>query len=466
MVDLVVENGKVVLPDATIEADIAIDDGKIVALGTGTALPKGDRVIDAKGNFVLPGCIDPHTHINMPFMGATTKDDFFLATKATSWGGTTTIIDFAIQQKRTLPMKAVEDRRAQADNKVVIDYSLHPAITDLTPEAVSQLKDLIDYGVPSFKLFMVYRKEGFMVDDGTLLKVFEEAKAHGGLVGLHAENVTMIEYLVEEALRKGNRAAVYHALTRPPITEAEAVNRAIFLANYLDTAYYNFHLSIKEGVNLIREARLKGQPMYAETCTHYLVNTIEDLKRPDGINFICTPPIRTKEDQEALWRGLADGTMSLVSSDHCAFTTDMKKLGKDSFDKVPNGMPGHEFRLPILFSEGVAKGRISINRLSEITSINAAKIFGLYPKKGAIGIGSDADLVILDPRQEKTIRTEDSLYGMDWYPCEGMKIKGWPVVTISKGKVVWKNGQFQGKAGDGEFLKRKIPPELSKHVVA
>ncbi len=214
MVDLVVKNGKVVFQDTTVEADIAADDGKIVALGSSATMPKADKVVDAKGNFILPGCIDPHTHINMPFMGATTKDDFFMATKATSWGGTTTIIDFAIQQKRTLPMKAVEDRRAQADGKVVIDYSLHPAITDLTPEALGQLKDLINYGVPSFKLFMVYRKEGFMVDDGTLLKVFEEAKNHGGLVGLHAENVTMIEYFVDEALRKGNRSAVYHALTR------------------------------------------------------------------------------------------------------------------------------------------------------------------------------------------------------------------------------------------------------------
>lgn len=466
MTDLIIKNGKVVFPNDTLDTAIAIDDGKIVAIGSLKTMPKGDKVIDAKRKLVLPGCIDPHVHINMPFMGATTRDDFFVATKATSWGGTTTVIDFAIQQKGSSPMKAVQDRRAQADGKVVIDYSLHPTITDLTPEYVEQLKELIDYGLPSFKLFLVYRKEGYMVDDGTLLKVFEEAKAHGGLVGLHAENVAMIEYLRDEALRNGNTDAIFHALTRPPITEAEAVNRAIFIANYLRAPYYNFHLSIKEGVDMFREARRRGQAMYAETCTHYLVNTMEDLKRPNGINFICTPPLRTKEDQEALWRGLADGAISLVSSDHCGFTTEMKKLGEESFDKVPNGLPGLEFRLPIMFSEGVEKGRISINRLSEITSTNAAKIFGLYPKKGIIGIGSDADLVILDPKKEKTITTEDSMYDMDWYPCEGMKVKGYPVITISKGKIIWEEGQFYGATGDGDFLRRNLDPRLSEGPLA
>jgi dihydropyrimidinase len=193
---------------------------------------------------------------------------------------------------------------------------------------------------------------------------------------------------------------------------------------------------------------------------------MDDLRGPNGMNFICTPPLRTKEDQEALWAGLADGTLSAVSSDHEAFTTDLKKIGKDSFDKVPNGLPGHEFRLPVLFSEGVGKGRISVNRLSEITSTNISKIVGLYPKKGAIAVGSDADLVILDPKLEKTITPEESLYEMDWYPFEGMRVKGWPVVTISKGKIIWENGKFQGKQGEGEFLKRKLPPELSKRVIA
>jgi len=303
-----------------------------------------------------------------------------------------------------------------------------------------------------------------MVDDAVLFKVFQEAGGHGGLLVLHAENAAMIEFLVEEALREGHREAIHHALTRPPITEAEAVHRALFMANYVGAPYYNLHLSIRQGADMFREARRRGQPVYAETCTHYLINTMGDLEGPNGINFICTPPLRTKEDQEALWAGLADGTLSAVSSDHEAFTTEMKKIGKGSFDKVPNGLPGHEFRLPVLFSEGVGKGRISVNRLSEITSTNIAKIFGLYPKKGAIVLGSDADLVILDPKLEKRITPEESLYEMDWYPFEGMRVKGWPVVTISKGKIIWENGQFQGKQGEGEFLRRKLPPELSKRV--
>jgi dihydropyrimidinase len=466
MVDLVINNGKIVFPHDTLKAAIAINDGKIVAIGASSMMPKSDRTINANGNFVLPGGIDPHVHIHTPFMGATTNDDFFLATKAVSAGGTTTIIDFATQEKGKSPMEAVQARQLLADGNVVIDYSLHPTITDLHDESSGELEKLVNYGTPSFKLFLVYRAEGLMVDDGTLLKVFEAAKAYGGLVGLHAENIAMIDQLRSEALRQGHKEAVYHALTRPPITEAEAVNRAIFLANYFKAPYYNFHLSIKEGVDMFREARRRGLPMYAETCTHYLVQSTADLQRSNGINFICTPPLRTEEHQEALWQGLADTSLSLVSSDHCAFTTTMKKLGEESFDKVPNGMPGLEFRIPIIFSEGVGKGRITINRFSEIISTNAAKIFGLYPKKGIIAIGSDADLVILDPHLEKTITTDDSLYDMDWYPYEGRKVKGYPTLTISKGRIIWEDGEFQGKQGDGVFLKRTLAPELFNRPIA
>ncbi|MHA2347802.1 MAG: dihydropyrimidinase, partial [Candidatus Hodarchaeales archaeon] len=386
LIDLVIKNGKVVFPNITIETGVAINDGRITAVGSNASNTKSERVIDAQGKFILPGGIDPHVHIQIPFMKTTTNDDFFLTTKAACSGGTTTIIDFAMQEKGSTLMEAVQKRREQADNKVVIDYSLHPTITDLNPENLGQIKNLINYGLPSFKLFMVYREKGLMVDDGTLLKVFNEAKSHGGLVGLHTENVEMIEYLVTESLREGHNEAIYHALTRPPITEAEAINRALFIADYLNVPYYNFHLSLKNGVELFREARRKRKPVDAETCPHFLVNTVEDLKGENGMNFICTPPLRSKEDQEALWKGLADGVISLVSSDHCAYTTEMKKQGGNSFDKVPHGMPGLEFRLPILFSEGVRKRGISINRLSEIASTNAAKIFGLYPKKGIISV--------------------------------------------------------------------------------
>jgi len=276
----------------------------------------------------------------------------------------------------------------------------------------------------------------------------------------------MIEYLVDKAIREGNRSAIYHAYTRPPVAEAEAVNRALFLSKEFEAPLYIFHLSIEEGVEMIRDARTRGQPVYAETCTHYLVLTEEFLKRPDGINYICSPPLREKDDVIALWKGIEEGVISTVGTDHGGYSTEHKRLGEESFDKVPNGLPGIEFRLPVLFTEGVLKDRISINKLVAVTSTNVAKIFGLYPKKGTISVGSDADIVIMDPNLEKTISAEESYYGIDWYPLEGMKAKGNAIVTISKGKVIFEEGEFKGNAGCGEFLKRKIPNEVLSKPVA
>ncbi|MFQ5821008.1 MAG: dihydropyrimidinase [Candidatus Heimdallarchaeota archaeon] len=461
MIDLLIKNGKVVFPDSTINTSIAVDNGTIMGVGSPATMPEAERVIDANEKFVFPGLIDPHVHFCTPFMGVVSVDTWETGTMAAASGGVTTVIDFAIQKKGSLPMDAIKDRREEADGNVVIDYSVHSCITDPTPETIGQLKEVIEYGIPSFKVFMVYRKEGWIVDDGALLAIFEEVKPYKGLVGLHAENVAILEYLVDKALREGNTSPIYHALTRPPISESEAINRAMYLANSIEAPFYCFHMSLKEGVEMFRQARSEGHPVYAETCTHYLTITKDMLKRPeDGRNFICSPPLRDQEDIEALWKALADGIVSTVATDQAAFTAEHKKLGQDSFHKVPNGLPGIEFRLPLLFSEGVSKGRISVNTLAAVTSTNVAKIFGVYPKKGAINIGSDADLVILDPKLEKTISVADSIYGIDWYPYEGMKVKGNPVITISKGKVVYEDNEFTGKAGDGEFLKRNISSEM------
>ncbi len=460
--DLLIKNGKVVWPDATLEADIAVDDGKILGIGHGEFLPKADRVIDAKEKFVVPGGIDPHVHIHAPLMGATTLDDFDTGTMAAAVGGTTTVIDFAFQQKGSLPMDAINARRKHADNKVVIDYALHSNLIEASDEAIGQIPKIIEYGIPSFKFFMVYRKDGLMIDDGNLMPVIEAIKKNQGLAGAHTENVAMIEYLVDNALKKGNRSPIYHALTRPPITEAEAINRALYITKHLGAAFYDFHLSVKEGVELIRQARKEGRPIYCETTTHYLTLTEDMLKGPNGLNFICSPPLRSREHIEALWQGLADGTISVVASDQAAFSLEHKKLGKDSFEKVPNGLPGVEFRLQLLFSEGVQKGRISINRMVAVCSTNVAKIFGLYPKKGAIEIGSDADLVILDPKADRKITIDNCPYKTDWSPFDGMKLKGGPVMTISKGKVVAEDGEFVGKTGEGSFVKRKISEEILK----
>jgi len=458
--DLLVKNGKVVWPHATLEADIAVDDGKIAGIGHGDVLPKADRVIDAKGKFVVPGGIDPHVHIHAPLGTAWTLDDFDTGTIAAAIGGTTTVIDFAFQQKGGLPMDAIYARRKEADNKVVIDYSLHSNLIEGSDQAIEQIPKIIEYGIPSFKFFMVYRKEGLMIDDGNLIPIIEQIKKNGGLAGAHTENVSMIEYFVDKALKKGNTSPIYHALTRPPISEAEAVNRFIYIANYLNAAFYDFHLSVREGVELIRQARKEGHPIYCETTPHYLTLTDEMLKRPDGVNFICSPPLRSKEHIEALWQGLADGTISVVASDQAAFGLVHKQPGKDTFAKAANGFPGSESRVPIMFSEGVQKGRISINRMVAVTSTNAAKIFGLYPKKGTIEIGSDADLAILDPKTDMKLSIENSPYKMDWSPYEGMQLHGSPVMTISKGKVIVENEEFTGKAGEGSFVKRKISEEI------
>jgi len=452
MMNLIIKNGKIVLPDCTIEAAIAIDEGKIAAIGSNAMMPRGERTIDAEGKFVLPGGVDPHDH--------TRREGWLKGTKTTSWGGTTTIIGFVRGG-----LKEVREHRVKADSEVAVDYSVHATLNNIAPdtqEIIGEIKRLIEYGVPSFKLFMVYANPA---DDNTVLKVLEACRAYGGLLCLHAENNAMIEYNRAEALRRGHREAIYHARTRPPITEAEAVNMATYLSGYLNAPYMNMHLSIREGVDLLREARRKGAPVYGETCTHYLCRTEEDLTGPRGIYYICTPPLRTREHIESLWDGIEDGTLSVVSSDHVGLTTGMKE-GKEDFTQVPNGLPGHEFRLPILFSEGVAKGRISVNRLSEVFSTNPAKIYGLYPKKGLINIGSDADLVILDPKMEKTITTELSPDANDWSPYEGMEVKGWPTMTISKGKVIWEDGEFQGEQGDGEFLKRRLPRSLFEGPMA
>ncbi|MEM3018577.1 MAG: dihydropyrimidinase [Candidatus Bathyarchaeia archaeon] len=461
-----VKNGRVVWPDVTLEADLAIDDGKIVGIGRAEGFPKADRVIDAAGKFVMPGGIDPHVHMQVPFMGATTLDKFDTGTMAAAIGGTTTVIDFAFQQKGRLPMDAIDARRKEADGKVAIDYSLHSNLIQASDEAIAQIPKIIEYGIPSFKFFMVYRKEELMIDDGNLIPIIETIKRNRGLAGCHTENVAMIEYLQAEAIRKGNRSPIYHALTRPPLSEAEAINRALYISKYLDAAFYDYHLSVKEGVEMIREARSEGRPIYCETTTHYLTLTDEMLKRPDGLNFICSPPLRSREHVEALWQGLADGTVSTVASDQAAFTLEHKKMGKDSFDKVPNGLPGMEFRVPILFSEGVQKGRISINRMAAVASTNVAKIFGLYPKKGAIQVGSDADLVIIDPEAEKKITIDGCPHKIDWSPFEGMKLQGGPVMTISKGRVVAENGKFVGKVGAGEFVKAKISEEILRRPAA
>ncbi len=467
MIDYVVEGGKLVYDTLTLDADIAVDDGKILAIGSSSTFPKTEHKINASGKYVVPGGVDPHVHIHVPFMGTRSVDEWDTGTMALAVGGTTSIIDFAgLGWKNSSLLDAVKDRRAEARGKAVIDYSLHAIPTQYTTKALEEVSAIVKYGVPTFKIFMVYRNEKLAIEDGELVAIWRELARNKGMMLLHTENAAMAEYNVREALRKGKKETVYHYHTKPNLVEAEAIQRAIFIADYLNAALYDVHMSIKEGVSLFREARKNGKPFYCETITHYLTLTKGKMEGPNGYNFVCSPPLRTEEDQDALWRGLADGVISTVGSDQAAYSTEAKKAASESFDKIPNGFPGMEFRLPVLFSEGVLKGRITMNKFVAVTSTNAARIFGLYPRKGTLAAGSDADIVIIDPRVQRTITTEDSLYHMDWYPYDGMKVKGWPVVTLSNGRLIAEKGKFVGSRGGGRFIPRKLSEEAITRAIA
>ncbi len=468
MLDLIIKNGTVVSPEMSTQTDVGIKDGKVVMLGDAGDMPEATRVIDAQGKYVLPGGIDTHTHFNNPpFMGIESKADFYVGSKATAIGGTTTIIDFAIQghYDTTLPMEVLE-RRIDLAQRSVIDFGFHSVITNPTAEAIKQMKEIINFGAPSFKCFMTYRKDGIMADDAALYESFLQTKEHGGIFGAHTENDALTVHNIEKALNEGHHEPIWHAKTKNSLIEAESINRALFFAESVGAAFYDFHMSCLEGVKMVKKARAKGQPIYAETTTHYLTVTDEKLKGSDGINYICSPPLRTREHVESLWTGINDGVVHTVGSDDCSFSTKQKTVGGTSFEKVPNGMPGAEFRMAMVFNEGVSKGRININKYVAITSTNAAKILGLYPKKGIIAVGSDADVVIIDPDLEKEITIKGSnLDGVDWTPFEGTKVLGWPIMTISKGKVIAEKGQFTGCRGTGEFLKRKLHPDINSKII-
>ena len=465
MYDIIVRIAKSVTPETTVSGDVAIKGERIAALLEPESGAPASRTIDASGNYLLPGLIDPHTHIEHMYKpDLYTKDDFYTATASMAMGGVTSFIDFAIQQPGETPIEILEKRLVQAE-KAVTDYAFHSCFINGNDETLNQIGELVERGVPSIKIFMAYRSRGRQCEDGVVLAILEEAKKHGALVGAHTENGDIIDYLVAKAIRNDQTSAIYHALTRPPYTEEECMRRALFLAKVTDAPFYDFHMSIGSGVGVMREVRAAGRPVYAETLTHYLTLTKEVLNRPDGINFICSPPMRDEEDIEALWQGLAEGTISTTASDHCSFNTELKKLGEDSFDKVPNGVCGAEFRLPILFSEGVNKGRLSINRFVAVTSTNAARIFGMYPQKGIIAQGSDADLVLVDPEREKTLSVKDSLIGLDWSTFDGVQVKGVPTLTMLRGKVIAENGKFIGQKGDGKFLKRQIDEDVLRYPV-
>jgi dihydropyrimidinase len=454
--DTIIRNGSVVTATDTYAADVAISGGKVSAIGASLPLENASKVIDAAGKLVMPGGIDVHTHLDMPFGGTMSADDFETGTRAAAFGGTTTLIDFAIQYKGQPLRQAFDTWMGKASGKAVCDYAFHCIVTDVSAGQLGEMNDLVREGVTSFKLFMAYPGV-FMLDDGSIFKALRTTANNGAMICMHAENGSAIDVIVQQALAEGKKAPKYHALTRPTTAEAEAVSRAIALAEMAGAPIYIVHLSCNEALEKVREARDRGLPVYAETCPQYLYLSIENFDVPgfEGAKYVFTPPLREKWHQEKLWDGLQRDHLQVVSTDHCPFCfKEQKELGKDDFTKIPNGGPGVEHRMSLIYSGGVAGGRFSVNRFVKLVSTTPAKLFGLYPRKGTIAVGSDADLVIFDPRRKHTISAKTHHMRVDYSMFEGIEVTGMPDVVLSRGKVVIEGEKFLGRAGQGEFLRR------------
>lgn len=452
-----IQNGSVVTAERTYSADILIDGEVIRDIAARLPAEAADRVIDAQGLYVLPGGIDVHTHLDMPFGGTTSSDDFDTGTRAAAFGGTTTLIDFAIQPKGTRMRDALDTWWKKADSKTHIDYGLHLIVTDLGEAGLEDMDSLVAEGVASFKLFMAYPGV-LMVDDATIFKALSQTAKNGALICMHAENGGVIDVIVQRALAEGKRAPIYHALTRPVKAEAEAVHRAIAMAEMSGAPVYIVHLSSEDSLNEVREARDRGVPVFAETCPQYLLLTMDELARPDfeGAKYVFTPPLREKHHLDKLWQGLKDDHLQVVSTDHCPFCfADQKQLGVNDFTKIPNGGPGVENRLQLIHHHGVNQGRISLNRFVELVSTTPAKLFGLYPRKGVIAIGSDADLVLWDPHASHLISAATHHMRVDYSMFEGFRVEGNARTVLSRGDVLVDQGQYFGRPGRGRYLKRE-----------
>ena len=463
-----IKNGTIVTAGDTFKADLLIDDGKISLIGKN--LPgDGHETINAEGLLLLPGGIDVHTHLELPFGGTLSSDDFFTGHRAAAFGGTTTHIDFAIQPIGGSLKQGVDEWHRKAGSKAAIDYGFHVAITVLRPEVMEEIPSMIEEGVTSLKLFMAY-KGVFQVDDTTLFRAMLKAAEHGMLIMVHAENGDVVAELITQHLAEGKLEPKYHATTRPALVEAEATGRAIALAGVAGASLYVVHMTCEGSVEQLILGREKGLRVMGETCTQYLFIFEEDLARPgfEGAKFVCSPPVRQPKDAEILWQSLANHTLQVVSTDHCPFWLEGgvngripgKELGKESFAKIPNGMPGIEDRMPVMWHHGVNGGRFNANRFVEITSTNPAKIFGLYPRKGTIAVGSDADIVFWDPQQARTISAKTHHMNTDYNVYEGMKVKGWPVRTLLRGKSIVIGDEWHGEQGSGQFLRRSPNAEV------
>jgi dihydropyrimidinase len=452
---LLIKNGTIVTATDQYRGDVFVDGEKITTIGTNLTM-SADRVLDATGRYLFPGGIDVHTHLDMPFGGTTSADDFESGTIAAAYGGTTTIVDFAIQYKGQTLHHAWETWMKKADGKAAIDYGFHMIVTDLTEQVEQEMDDLVKQGVTSFKLFMAYPGV-FMLDDASIFRALLRTGKNGGTICMHAENGGVIEVLVKRALAEGRTAPKYHALTRPARAEAEATHRAIALAEIADVPIYIVHLSAAEALEMVAEARDRGLPAYAETCPQYLFLSYDNYEESgfDGAKYVMSPPLRPRETQDRLWRGLAFNDLQAISTDHCPFCMkEQKTLGVNDFSKIPNGAPGIETRMSLVYDGGVRSGRLSLNRFVELTATSPAKIFGLFPRKGTIAPGSDADIVIFDPEKKVRLSARTLHMKVDYNPYEGREVTGATETVISRGRVIVEGGRFTSRAGSGSFLRR------------
>ena len=463
MGNTLIKGGTVITSTEKMEADVLIDGGKVVALLGRDHSVDAAETIDASGKYVMPGGIDVHTHMELPFGGTFAADTFETGTRAAAWGGTTTIVDFAVQTKGESAMDGFEAWMRKADGNCAIDYGFHMITGDINEQTLKEMQMLMDEGVSSFKMFMAYPGV-FYSDDGEILRAMQKGAEIGATICMHAENGIAIDVLVEQALKRGETDPIYHGIVRKSILEGEAAHRAIKLAELTGVPLYIVHLSAKEALDAVIQARDEGRNVFAETCPQYLFLSLNDMGNGfEGAKYVASPPLRDAADghQERLWQGLRTNDLQVVSTDHCPFCMGehpqfgtQKQLGADDFSKIPNGMPGVENRFGLIYNGGVAEGRISVNRFVEIVATTPARMFGMYPQKGTIAVGSDADIVVFDPEAKTVISAKTHHMNVDYSAYEGYELAGKVDTVLSRGKTIIDRDEYLGNAGDGQYIRR------------
>ncbi|MCH2021857.1 MAG: dihydropyrimidinase [Saprospiraceae bacterium] len=450
---ILIKNGRIVTAAEDYVADIYIAGEQIAAIGKDLSI-NAEQVIDASGKLVFPGGIDPHVHLDMPFMGTFSSDNYSTGTLAALHGGTTSVIDFILQTQGKSLRNALETWRGRSDGNAYGDYSFHMAVTDFNENTKKEIKEMIEEGITSFKTFMAY-KGALMIDDGQMVDLMQEVKKQGGMVTVHATNGDMIDKLIAKHKSEGKLSPLYHYLSQPEVTEAEASGRFADMANYTGVPAYIVHMTCEGALNAVRRSTIRNQRVFVETCIQYLLIDASLYENDfEGAKWVMSPPLRQPKDQDALWAGINQGLVQVVATDHCPFKWEQKLMGKDDFSKIPNGHPAIEHRVELLFSEGVNKGKISLNKFVELTSTNASKLFGMYPKKGCIAIGSDADLVIFDPNKRHVISAQTHHMNVDYSGYEGWELTGKSETVLLRGQIAIDKGESKIEKGYGQFIKR------------